>query len=86
MVTRVIQPSSDRPMLKENGSPGVQLNSWFKSINDRTIIITTGSPEAVIEATQGALCMDDAGLTGAILYVKRDADIAGDKTQGWILV
>ena len=42
MVTRVIQPSSDRPMSKENGAPGVQLNSWLKSINDRAMIITTG--------------------------------------------
>jgi hypothetical protein len=30
--------------------------------------------------------MDDAGTAGAILYIKRDTDIAGDKTQGWILV
>jgi hypothetical protein len=31
--------------------------------------------------------MDDAGTTGAILYIKRDnADGAGDDSNGWILV
>jgi hypothetical protein len=30
--------------------------------------------------------MDDAGTAGAILYVKKSADVAGNKTQGWILV
>ena len=50
------------------------------------LIIDTGSPEGVIEAQQGAIYMDDTGTAGSILYIKRDADISGDKTKGWILV
>ena len=83
MAIRTVQPNSDRPLLKPDGSPGVQFNSWLKIITDHSVIIGTGS---VFEANQGALFMDDAGTTGAILYIKRDADVAGDKTQGWILV
>ena len=86
MAIRTVQPNSSRPLLKEDGSPAAQLNSWFKIMTDRALIIGTGSPESVVEANQGALYMDDAGTAGAILYIKRDADIAGDKTQGWILV
>lgn len=85
MAIRTIQPNSDRPLLKENGSPDVQFNSWLKIITDRDLIVGTGSPESVVEANQGTTYMDDAGTASAILYIKRDADIAGDKTQGWIL-
>ena len=86
MAVRIVQPSSDRPILKDDGSPVSQLNTWFKSITDKALIISTGSPEAIIEANQGAIYMDETGTAGAILYIKRDADIAGDKTKGWILV
>lgn len=85
MAIRTVQPSSDRPLLKGNGSPDVQFNSWLKIITDRDLIVGTGSPESVVEANQGTTYMDDAGTAGGILYIKRDADIAGDKTQGWIL-
>lgn len=86
MVTRAVQPSSDRPIIKEDGSPSVQFNSWLKLISDRSLIIGTGSPESIVEANQGSEYMDDAGVAGAIKYIKRDADIGGDKTQGWVLV
>lgn len=90
MVIRVIQPSSDRPAIKDDGSTSVQLNSWLKVISDRSLIIGTGTPEGFIEANQGAMYMDDAGTTGNILYIKRDPDDGvapdPDKTKGWILV
>ena len=86
MVIRVVQPSSDRPLLSENGAPATQLNSWLKVVTDGALIIGTGSPETVVEAPQGASYMNDAGTTGTLLYLKRDADIGGDKTQGWLLV
>lgn len=46
----------------------------------------SGSPENVIEAKPRRLYMNTAGTAGSILYIKRDADIGGDRTQGWILV
>lgn len=46
----------------------------------------TGSPEAVVVALENQFYVDTAGGTGAVLYVKRDADIAGDRSKGWILV
>jgi hypothetical protein len=72
-------------MVKEDGSPSAQLNTWLKVITDRALIVGTGSPEGIVEAGQGASYMDDAGVAGAITYIKRDADIGGDKTQGWVL-
>lgn len=86
MVTRVIQPSSDRPLLNERGAPSGQFNLWLKLITEQGIIYGTGNPEGVVEATRPALYLDLSGTSGNILYIKRDSDIGGDKTQGWILV
>lgn len=45
-----------------------------------------GSPEGVVKAFQLSLYMDTAGVAGSILYIKRDNNIAGDTSQGWILI
>ncbi|MCK5445297.1 MAG: hypothetical protein KAI73_06710 [Rhodospirillaceae bacterium] len=60
--------------------------TWTQDMNRVVPLIGTGSPEGVVNARQGQTYMDDAGVAGAILYTKRDADIGGDTTQGWILV
>ena len=86
MVTRVVQPSSDRPLLRESGAPSTQFNTWLKVITDNSLIIGDVDPEGVVEASQGALYMDSTGLSGSVLYIKRDADTGGDKALGWILV
>lgn len=45
-----------------------------------------GSPEGVIEAPQFSLYIDESGSSGSIEYRKMQADIAGDKTKGWVAV
>ena len=50
------------------------------------VLSGSGSPEGVIEAKITTLYMNTAGTAGNILYIKRDADISGDRSQGWILV
>ncbi|PHR99264.1 MAG: hypothetical protein COA78_25305 [Blastopirellula sp.] len=46
----------------------------------------SGSPEGALKAPQFSEYIDTAGTASAIKYVKRDTDIAGDKTKGWILI
>jgi len=77
--------STDRPIVESDGTLTLQSRSFFRSIYIQALIIGTGSPEGVVEAEQGADYMDDAGTAGNIRYSKRDNDIAGDKTLGWIL-
>ena len=86
MVTRVIQPTTDRPIIEEDGSQSVQMRVWTQIITNQALIIGTGSPDSVVEATQGAAYMNDAGVSGTILYIKRDNDIGGDTSLGWVLV
>ena len=87
MVNRVTQPSHNRPIVDDSGILSNEFNVWVQTITNRTLIISTGSPEGVIEAIQGAEYMDDTGTVGAIKYIKRDNDDGlGDKTKGWILI
>jgi len=87
VVTKVSSISLDRPIVEPDGSLTVQSREFFSTITQRSLIIGTGSPEGAVPALQGSVYMDDAGATGAILYIKRDnADGAGDDSNGWILV
>lgn len=87
MVVRVTQPTPTRPIVNSRGEPEQEFNSWLQIINNRTLIIGTGTPETFISAIQGAMYMDDAGAAGSIIYIKRDNDDGlGDTTKGWILV
>ena len=62
------------------------LNDFFLLLSELDIATGSGSPEGVLRAGITKRYMDTAGTAGSILYIKRDADIAGDTTQGWILV
>jgi len=62
------------------------MRSWTQTITNQALVIGDGSPEGVVEAVKGASYMNQLGISGTILYIKRDDDIGGDKSQGWILV
>jgi len=82
----VTPPAADNPIVKADGRMHQFFRAWAQEISRADIIVGTGSPEGVVEAVQRRQYMDDAGLTGSILYIKRDSDIAGDRSKGWILV
>lgn len=77
---------SREKLLREDGSLAPRPYNWMLDVTRLSILSGSGSPEGVVEALPTRLYMDTAGTAGSILYVKRDADIGGDRTQGWILV
>ncbi len=79
-------PQQRQAITKEDGSMQDTFRRWVELMTELDPIKGTGSPEGVVEARQTRQYMDDAGIASAILYIKRDNDIAGDKTKGWILV
>ena len=85
MVTRIVNPSGSTKLIDENGEATAQFRQWINSINNQSLIIGTGSPDGVVEASAGSRYMDDAGVTGSILYIKQKDSILGDKTKGWVL-
>ncbi len=60
--------------------------NWVLNVTNMSVLTGSGSPEGVVSARSTRLYMDTAGSAGSILYIKRDESIAGDRTQGWILV
>ena len=82
--------SFDRPIVEINDTLTLQSRNYFLELENKldelSILQGSGSPEGVIEALPKKRYMDKAGTANTILYIKRDADIAGDKSQGWILV
>lgn len=80
------EPNRGFPIVDADGVATDAFGLWLTLISRTDIIVGTGSPEGVIEATVGQEYMDDAGTAGAIKYIKRDADIAGDRKSGWILI
>jgi len=86
VIIRVSELTAIRPIVQVNGESTQEMRAWAQKLTNRALIIGTGAPETFIEAPQGSMYMDDMGLPGAILYVKRDGDIFGDDTLGWILV
>ena len=86
MADKVPELTGQRPIVNEHGISSKEMRLWSRAVTDRLMLVGTGSPESVFDSNIGAMYMNDAGTAGSILYVKRDASIAGDKSQGWILV
>ena len=86
MVDRISIPSANRPFVDEDGILTSQSRTFLREVFIQALIIDTGSPEGVIEAEIGSSYMDNTGTAGNILYIKRDDNIGGDKSQGWVLV
>ena len=82
----ISQLAAAQPIVDERGimSQAMRIHTQ-QSVYD-SLRIGTGSPEGNLKGGQGQRYMDDSGTAGAILYIKRDADIGGDTSQGWILV
>ena len=79
-------PSFDLPIVDKEGMMTDAFQRWITQMTNLDLIVGTGTPEGAVEAFVGREYMDDVGTTGSIKYIKRDSDIAGDKTKGWILV
>ena len=86
MTNRVVPLNPSSSLMRQDGSLEPAFQLFSQSLANRALIIGEGAPESVIEASQGALYMNESGTAGAILYVKKSADVAGNKTEGWILV
>lgn len=82
----IIPPTQGTPIVDAQGRMAQQFRVWTQNVSRLEILSGSGSPEGVVNAQQTTLYMDTAGTAGAILYIKRDTSVAGDPTQGWILV
>jgi hypothetical protein len=70
----------------QHGMANVAFNVWIKQVTERGLLIGSGSPEGVVEAQQGVEYLDEEGTDGEVKYIKQKAQVAGDRTQGWVLI
>ncbi len=75
-----------RPVVDSSGVMSQEMRAWTQLITQLDLIIGSGSPEGAQSSVAGRIYMDSAGTTGAIVYIKRDSDIGGDDSLGWILI
>ncbi len=76
----------DQPIVYPNRTMFEHFRTEMIALGKTKMLTGSGTPEASIAADVGQLYMDTSGTAGLILYVKRDSDVAGDATKGWILV
>ena len=87
MRNTITQLDASVPLVNRNtGLPYDQFRIFLLQVQERGLIIGTGTPNGVVEAEQGIEYMDDTGPSGAVKYIKRNADVGGDKSLGWIAV
>ncbi|MES2367707.1 MAG: hypothetical protein V4563_17655 [Pseudomonadota bacterium] len=82
----IAQPIQSQPIVDDEGKMLQQFARLIQSLVQLQILTGIGSPEGVVSAKITTLYMDSVGSSGSILYLKRDADIGGDRSQGWIAV
>lgn len=82
----ITPPNQGQPIVDENGRMAQVFRTWAQSVSRLEVLSGSGSPEGVVNALQKTLYMDTAGTAGAILYIKRDTNVGGDPTMGWILI
>ena len=73
-------------IVDDKGQMSRRFEDFIGQVSASGMILGDGSPEGVIKAKQGREYMDRLGTAGSIKYVKRDSDIAGDTSLGWILI
>ncbi len=79
-------PDSLMPITDSDGVMTDVFQIWVTRITNIDLIIGTGSPEGVTTAEVGREYLDDAGLAGAVKFIKQKADIAGDRSKGWVAI
>ena len=82
----IIAPAAFIPVVDESGIMSGEMQAFVNLVAVLSILEGSGSPEGVINAKVTKLYMDTSGTAGNILYIKRDEDIGGDATRGWVLV
>lgn len=75
-----------QPIVSANGTMEQPFRQFTQDASLSIPIIGEGSPEGVVEARQYSLYIDANGTAGNIQYRKMQPDVAGDKSQGWLLV
>jgi len=82
-MAKITPLNRSQALLDDEGKMTPRTQIWAELINQLSTIEGSGSPEGVVEARSTRLYMDTGN---GDLYIKHLADVAGDRTSGWVLV
>lgn len=85
-MTNILPPLSIEPVVDGTGLMNQEMRSWTEDVSNLYIRSGEGSPEGFVSARQATMYMDTNGTSGSILYIKKDDQVNGDRTLGWVLV
>lgn len=75
-----------QPIVNDNLTMSDAFRTWTQLTNLSNAILHNGNPEGVVIADQYQFLINTAGTSGSLLYIKKLADIGGNKSQGWVAV
>jgi hypothetical protein len=78
--------NAGQPIVEDNGTMAQPFRSWALQASLSIPMLYAGAPEGLVTAQQYQFLINTTGTTGSLLYIKKLADIGGDKSQGWVAV
>lgn len=78
--------NASQPIVDPGGTMSQVFRAWAALISNQTPIISTGSPEGVVEAPQYSLYIDEAVPLTPVQYRKMLPEIGGDRRKGWAAI
>jgi len=71
------------PLVNPDGTATQYFQRFLLQISQEIEIVSTGTPEASVEAPQYSKYIDETTPSAPVLYVKMLPDIGGDRKKGW---
>lgn len=71
------------PLVTPDGTATQHFQRFLLQLSQTIQIVSSGTPEAIIEAPQYTVYVDEAIPSAPVVYIKMLPDIGGDKKKGW---
>lgn len=75
--------NATQPIVGERGLMSQVFRSFMLLLSNNIPIVSTGSPEGVVEAPQYSLYIDETTPLSPVQYRKMLPEIGGDRKKGW---
>ena len=86
MTQKMTRLNASQPIVDHEGAMSQAFRSWAVLMSNQMPIISTGTPEGVVEAPQYSLYIDEAVPLTPVQYRKMLPDVAGDRSKGWAAI
>lgn len=75
-----------QPIVNPDGTPSQHFQLFLLQLANSVTIVSTGNPEAVLEAQQYCVYVDETVPAAPVTYRKMLPEIGGDRKKGWVVI